>query len=77
MNDPATTGDYRDVLPFWQARSTWAAIIGTVALILGLFDVKLDAVALTDKVFEGVSALAYAWAYAERLRGAKRLVLFK
>ena len=77
MTDPATTGDFRDVLPFWQARSTWAALIGTVALILGQAGVQIDAAVWSDKAFELVSTAAYLWAYIERLGGTKRLVFWQ
>ena len=77
MPDSEAIGDYRDVLPFWQARSTWAALIGTAALILGLAGVQIDAAMWSDKAFELVSTAAYLWAYMERIGGTKRLVFWK
>jgi hypothetical protein len=75
MPNPENTGDYRDVLPFWQARSTWAALAATLAMILSLFGVTIDAGAWTDKATELATGILALWAYIERLRGTKRLIL--
>jgi hypothetical protein len=75
MNGELAIGDYRDVLEFWKARSTIAALLATIALILRLFGYETDLVVHTDWVLEGITTIGYAWAYIERLFGRKRLVI--
>lgn len=76
--DPAPGPDPRPALPFWQARSTWAAvgaILASVATLAGQPEAAAEAAELPDKVLPLIGAALALWAYGERLFGKMRLVL--
>lgn len=67
--------DFREVLPFWKARSTIAAFLATIAVAMQLAGYSPDILPNPDMVLEAIAVGGYLWAYVERLLGTKRLAL--
>lgn len=64
------------VLPFWQARSFWAAVLAVLAPILSLIGIDWPAVsdpATVDKIMQIVGAIAAAIAWQQRVAPNFRL----
>lgn len=74
MKDPY---DLRETLEFWKARSTIAAVLATLAVLLQLVGFSPAILPDPDTVLEAVAVGGYLWAYIERLTGTKRLGLNK